>query len=459
MTKSQEARSWEVTVSDCGPLRSALTRAVGDGRLVDDPAQLTAYAVDGVVPGFLAIPADVAGVRAVMQVAASHGATVVPRGHGTKMRLGNPPRSADVLLCLQSLNRVVAYDVDNLTVIAQAGAVLEDLRKLVAGRHQMLPLDAPFPMDATVGGVVASNSSGPWRLGYGSARDLILGMRVVMPSGDLIHTGGATVKNVAGYDLDKLFIGSLGTLGAIVEVGFRLFPKPEATATLQAAFLSAEQALVVTGQLLQSQYLPVAVELLNPLALQLAGLGEKAFGLAIGLEGAPEAVQRQVEALTALCQSGGAPAWQVVTGQAEADLWSAVRGLPGLVAARSPAVASTKSAVPLSGVAAVCRAATAAASRRGLALVWDSRAGSGVVYAWFLGLAGDEPRQAAAIQELREAATAAGGTTVLGAGLPAVKRAVPVWGGLPADLAAMKAIKSALDPLGIMSPGRYVGGI
>ncbi len=440
-------------------LTTQLAEAVGTANLVTDPAQLAAYSVDGVTPRFVAGPTDVAGVQAVIRACAAQGASVIPRGHGSKMRLGNPPKSADVILSLAGLNRVVEYDVDNLTVIVQAGVVLEALQGQVMAHKQLLPLDPPFPSAATIGGVIAANASGPRRLAYGAARDLVLGMKVVIPNGDLISPGGKTVKNVAGYDLDKLFIGSLGTLGVVVEAAFRLLPLPEKRATLLAAFPSLEQATAMTTQLLKSQYLPTALEILNPRALEMSGLGQNTFALVIALEGVTEAVDRQVKELSALCQAGGSPAVEVVTDQAEANLWLAVRDLPRQIAAKSPGVVSCKASVVLSGVTATCQAATQSASRRGLTLALEARGGNGIIYAWFLGQEGDETRQAEAAQELRAATTAAGGSMILGAGPLAVKQAVGVWGSPGSDIAVMRAIKARLDPLAILNPGRYVGGI
>ena len=209
----------------------ALAAVVGPEHVTREDADTAACAVDGVVPRMVVSPGSVAEVQSVVRAAADQGATMVPRGSGSKMGLGCPPTSADVLLSLGRLNAVVEYDVANLTLVCQAGVRVETLQQKVFANRQLLPLDPPFTNQATVGGVVATNSSGPRRLAYGSARDLVLGMKVVSSTGDLLSAGGKTVKNVAGYDLDKLFIGSLGTLGIIVEVAFRLLPMPQQRAT------------------------------------------------------------------------------------------------------------------------------------------------------------------------------------------------------------------------------------
>lgn len=446
-------------MTDYDVLGAKLADAVGAAHVVAETQALGAFAVDGMVPRYAVFPTDVAGVQAVLHVASAEGASVSPRGHGTKMALGGLPTRLDIVLCLERLNQVVEYDVPNLTVIAQAGVVVDALQTTLAANRQFLPMDPPFPAEATIGGVVAANSSGPKRLAYGAARDLVLGMKVVMANGDLVSSGGKTVKNVAGYDLDKLFIGSLGTLCVIVEVAFRLLPAPEKRATLVAAFASLEQATRTVSDILKSQYLPTALEILNGKALELTGLGQNTYALMVALEGVSEAVDRQVRELSEVCRSAGASTVEAMSGQAEADLWLAVRDLPRRVAEMAREVVGARAGVVLSAVQETCAAAISSAGKRGLPLALDVRGGNGAIYAWFLGREGDEPRQIDAVQEFRTATAARGGFVVLELAPPAVKRAVSVWGPPGSDFPAMKAIKSRLDPQGILNPGRYVGGM
>jgi glycolate oxidase FAD binding subunit len=375
------------------------------------------------------------------------------------MGLGTTPKGIDIVLGLRRLNSVVEYDVPNLTVIAQAGVVLEDLQAQFASNQQFLPMDPAFPSAATVGGVIATNASGPRRYAYGAARDLVLGMKVVLANGDLIHPGGKTVKNVAGYDLDKLFIGSMGTLGVIVEVAFRLFPAPERRATIVAAFPTLDTAQAAVTAVLKSQLLPTALEILNAKALEVVGMGQGVYGLALPVEGAREAVERQLADLAGLCGDAGALATETITDQEERALWLAVRDLPGRIALASPDSAWAKCSVLIGGVHKVAQDAVAAAARLGLTVALDVRAGNGIVNAWFQGQQGDEARQAVALNELRAAAAAAGGTMILERAPVKVKQAVSVWGQPGTDFPAMKAIKSRLDPGNVLNPGRYAGGI
>ncbi|MDH7499661.1 MAG: FAD-binding oxidoreductase, partial [candidate division NC10 bacterium] len=190
--------------------------------------------------------------------------SVIPRGSGTKMGWGNPPRSADLVLDLSGLRGILEYNPENLTVTAECGLPLSGLQEALATKGQFLPLDPPHFLSASLGGIVACNAYGPRRLIYGTARDMVLGMRVALADGSLVNLGGRCVKNVSGYDLCKLFIGSLGTLGIIGEMTFKVYPLPEQEVIQVGAFGEAAQALGLAESLLHSALFPSALEVLDP---------------------------------------------------------------------------------------------------------------------------------------------------------------------------------------------------
>ena len=214
----------------------------------------------------------------------------------------------------------------------------------------------------------------------------------------------------------------------------------------------------MAGRLRESQYLPSALELLNPRALEACGLGRGTQGLLIALEGVTEVVERQKAEIAALCGHHGAPAVEVLEGEAESRAWRDIRNLALTVASRSPGVVVTKSSGSLSGLQGVCDVAREAAERRGLPLCLDVCAGSGIVHAWLEGQGGDESRQVEVVSEMRTAAVASGGSLVIESAPHLVKSAISVWGEHGCDFAAMKAVKAKLEPRGLMNPGRY-GGI
>ncbi|HEX2171477.1 MAG TPA: FAD-binding oxidoreductase, partial [Dehalococcoidia bacterium] len=189
-------------------------------------------AIDGVRPAIVCRPGSAAEVGEALAIAQGHSAAVAPTGGATKLGLGNPPRRLDILLALDALIGIVDYSPADLTVTCRAGTVWRDLQAHLAAHGQFVPIDPPFADRATVGGVLATNSYGPSRIGYGTARDHLIGVAVANPDGAVTRAGGKVVKNVAGYDLNKLYIGSLGTVGVIVEATWKLLPVPVASATL-----------------------------------------------------------------------------------------------------------------------------------------------------------------------------------------------------------------------------------
>ena len=226
---------------DLEGLQRQLSEIVGGEHVAAGPAA-AACVVDGVAPQLVVHPGTQEAVEAVVAACGSAGAAVAPWGGGTAMGLGNPPARLDVVICLDRLTRIVEFDAANLVVSAEAGVRLADLERVLAAKREFLPLD-PARMDRrTVGGVVATNASGPSRLLYGLARDLVLGMRVVLGTGERVRCGGKVIKNVSGYDMNKILIGSLGTLGLITEVTFKLLPMPATRATVAGVFADLAQA-------------------------------------------------------------------------------------------------------------------------------------------------------------------------------------------------------------------------
>src|ERR671911_2279760 len=219
-------------------------------------------AIDGVQPCFVAEPGSVEKTSELLRFAAEEGLAVSPRGGGTKSSLGNPPRGLDLVLSTARMNEVIEHVPGDQVVRVQAGIKLQDLQERLTGSDQMLGLD-PVEKDAgaTVGGVVAANSSGPRRHRYGTIRDLIIGITVVLSDGTVAKAGGKVVKNVAGYDLSKLFTGSLGTLGIIATANFRLHPTPEASRTVAVEVESLEAAAGAAQAIIHSQVEASAVEL------------------------------------------------------------------------------------------------------------------------------------------------------------------------------------------------------
>ncbi len=236
--------------------REAVASACQD---VSDPHEDGRDDVDGVRPGLVARPGDTEQVAEVLRAAAAHGLTVVPRGHGTKMTWGLPPTSADVLVDVSALDGVLDHAAGDLIVAARAGTRLADVQQTVGEAGQRLAIDETVP-GASIGGVLAANTSGPRRVATGTARDLLIGITVVRPDGVVAKAGGRVVKNVAGYDLGKLLIGSSGTLAVIVDATFRLHPVPPAHSWVTVPAVDPADAQRLVQSVLHAQAVPAAVE-------------------------------------------------------------------------------------------------------------------------------------------------------------------------------------------------------
>jgi glycolate oxidase FAD binding subunit len=365
-------------------------------------------AVQGVAASYVAAPASVAEASELLRTAAEHGLSVVPRGAGTKLHWGAPPERCDLVVETRRLGRLVEHAAGDLVVKAEAGLPLDELQEAVSGTRQQLALDALVP-GATVGGALATATAGPRRLLYGSARDLLIGVTVVRADGVVAHAGGKVVKNVAGYDLGKLFTGSRGTLGLIAEAAFRLHPLPQASAYVSATAADARQALELTRALLRSPLAPSAIEVDGPDPITVTVL----------LEGFADGVPQRAEAAAELIGgrvSGEPPGWwgRLPDGEVLAEVRAAPSALTALFQ-------------------------EAPAHVRG-------SAGRG---AWHVGLPAADAEQTLARLRRHGSAvvlSAPDGTTL------------DRWGPVPA-LSLMRRVKDQFDPEHRLSPGRFAGGI
>ena len=259
------------------------------------------YAVDGILPRFVVTPTSVEQVASVVALANQHGLSILARGGGSRMSVGGLPERIDIVIETNKLTRVLEHEAPDLTCHVEAGLTLAALQAQLAQKGQWLALDPPDAAQATIGGLLASNASGPKRLRYGSARDLVIGLHVVQANGELSRSGGQVVKNVAGYDLNKLYIGSLGTLGIIVDANFKLHPLPAAERTLLLTFTNATDAMRTTIALLGSLLTPSAIELIDSGAASdisdffSVNLPLNGYTLAINFEGGMVTIDRQLD--------------------------------------------------------------------------------------------------------------------------------------------------------------------
>lgn len=420
---------------------SPLVGLVPDVVWLEDPAVLACYAADGWTPRLGARPRTPEEVGRVLAAADRAGWAVVPWGGGTHVEVGNPRQAVDLALDLRGLGQVLEHDRENLTVTVQAGCTLATLQEAVREAGQWLPLDVPDPARCTVGGMLAANLSGPRRLRYGTARDLTLGLEAALVTGEVIHPGGKTVKNVAGYDLTRLFLGSWGTLGVITAATFRLWPLPAQTATLLGAFQEAGDAFAFFQALCGSRLFPAAVEVVDALPPALSPLGgQPAAVAAVLLEGRASAVARQVRDASALARQARAAEVAHLAGPEGDALWQhlACNGWEG------------------EGV--VLRVGVPPARLPDAWSLWDeaarrqARAGSGLLFVRVPEATADQ------VVSWRSRASDLGGYLVVERAPLALRQEVDVWGPLGAQERVVRALREAFDPRRTLNRGLLPDG-
>ena len=434
------------------------------GRETFAPAdELPNYAVGGHTPDTAVFPTSVEAVSEVLSFAATEGKAVTPWGGGTQMALGNLPARVDLVVGLGRLNRILFHEPADLVASVEAGISLEALQRELATQGQYLPLEAPLPSRATVGGILAANASGPSRLTFGTARDWLIGIKMVHSGGATTKAGGRVVKNVTGYDLNKLYTGSLGTLGVIVEATFKVAPLPADRRILVAACPSLTRAVEMAHDLLRQSSTPQALVVINAeIARRLPGLGPRGgteAAVLVLFAGRKVAVDRVEDDSARLMAQAGAKSVERLSREEGDVLWQGMTDLGWLEEGR-PQLALRLSSLP----SQVGDVLATACSLEGLPLAPGIVAdvGSGLVRLLSWAGAGEtlssEPVRYV-IEGLRERLRAYGGHVVVEMCPLEVKAGIDVWGDSVDGTRIMRRIKQELDPSGILNPGRYLGRI
>jgi glycolate oxidase FAD binding subunit len=426
-------------------------------RTISDLDELRNYAVDGLLPRFVVIPETVEQVSQAVALANQQGLTLFTRGGGSRLNLGGIPEQFDILLETTKLSRLLEHEAPDLTCHVEAGITLAALQAKLATKGQWLALDPPDAQQATIGGILASNASGPKRLRYGTARDMVIGLRVVQASGEVARSGGNVVKNVAGYDLNKLYIGSLGTLGIIVEANFKLQPIPADERTLILTFSNAEDALHTVLDLLGSLLTPTAIELIDSRAASdmtdFFGLTlpTNGYTLAINFEGNTSTIDRQVSEAQLVARKNDALLGDDLVGKAQDQFWNIVRDHTQGTVTCKVAVLVSKMASYLKTIEQVCQ-------NHELEAAVVAHAGNGILYIELR--PGDAThRLVEAIKELRLHAQEVRGSMVVERCPPDLKRRISVWGEPDQNFFLMQRIKQQFDSKGTFVKGRFVGGL
>ncbi|WP_448539916.1 FAD-binding oxidoreductase [Roseiflexus sp.] len=425
-------------------LIETLRTALPPDTVQDDDPTLETFSVQGVRPLCVVTPGNVEELQATLRIAAEHRAALAPWGGGTQQLIGAPPTRLDLVVRTTRLNRVLAHTPDDLTISVEAGMTFGALRTYLAQHGQMLALDPPLPDRATIGGLIATATDGPRRLGYGTLRDVLIGIAVVEVGGRLSRGGGMVVKNVSGFDMMKLYLGSFGTLAVIASANFKLLPQPRAAGTILCRFNDPKPAFAALDELDGTQLAPVAAEYLNRSAL--AAVGQSGVcALALMAEGLPQAVERQMNDMSAIMRRHGAQSVERLHGGEAEALWSAIADLPQTATLAADEAVVKLSVLPTDVASAIAQC-EASAARVGSSVAINARALSGVLYA-------------------RVRSVTAAALTTLTAELPGLQWVAttlpdtPRWGAPPQGLDVMRRIRDEFDPLHLLNPGRFVPGL
>jgi glycolate oxidase FAD binding subunit len=402
-------------------------------------------------------PESAAEICELVRRATAEGQALYPLGGRTMLDLGLPPTRPGYGVDLRSLNRVIDYPARDMTITVQAGITLAELQRVLAAEHQRLPVDVSAGGQATVGGALATNMSGPRRYGFGTLRDYVIGISTVNDEGHEVKAGGRVVKNVAGYDLCKLHVGALGTLGIITQVTLKVRPVPEVQ-VLVTLGCEPDALGPLLDQLHGSRTRPVCLDLLNgPAARILAretgvGLPDAPWVVVVVYEESNESVSWQVQQLIRELPAASIRGLEARAGVAADSLWRALAEFTG-----REARLSFKANLLPTGVAEFCESVVRVGAASEEFLV-HGQAGSGIVRGHLNGdLTLERVREM--LEGFNDRAQAAKGNVILPRCPPGWKHSLPVWGRPRNDLWLMRQVKEKLDPRRLFNPGRFVDGI
>ena len=410
----------------------------------------TSDAIDGIVPPVVVSPRSADELSRLLSLANKDGLAVAPRGGGTQLALGNRIGRLDVIADMSALNRVVQHNAADLTLVVEAGITLAALRAALAVEGQFLPLDAPLPERATIGGTLAAGASGPLKWQYGSARDLVIGMKVAQTDGRITQSGGNVVKNVSGYDMARLHVGGLGTLGIITEVSFKLTPMPRHETTLLAHFDSAAACLTAALGIFNSGVMPIALTAFNRRtaqhALSESGSGSE-YALAVRLGGRPRTLRRMENEAFFIIREQTANVDRLKDEAGE--LWARIADF-GHSDGEESIMSARIAVLPNRMVNAI----QTLSHRQEAAIV--AQPGYGMMNAhWF----DKDASLGESVLHARQYVHSIGGSLIVERAPLAAKDSLDVWDYTGESLEVMQSLKTQYDPNGILNPNRFTGGI
>jgi glycolate oxidase len=452
-------------------IKNEIRGIVGEEWFLDTPEDLITYSYDGFLPEFtpdaVIVPGNRDEIARVMKVANREQINIIPRGAGTNICGSSVARRGGIIIAFHRLNRILEIDPESRCVVVQPGVVNADIQKAVAAYGLMYPPDPASMFVSTIGGNVALNAGGPRGVKYGVTRDYLLGLEVVLPTGEVIRTGGKTLKNVSGYDLTRLMCGSEGTLGMFTEIILRLVPLSPAKATLQAIYSDLDDAATTVSAIIGAGIVPTTLELIDRTVLDVisnyggARFSDKAQALLlIEVDGEDVLVEAQGKRIEAFCRERGAFQVERASTPEEAEkLWQARRTAFGAVASLRPNCIVEDATVPVKMLPAIIRKIVEIAEKYDLQIGVLAHAGDGNLHPLFMTDLRDKEemeRVDKALVELVEAAIGMGGTLSGEHGIGIAKDRFMSMEFSQTSIDLMRGIKRVFDPNNILNPGSFL---
>ncbi len=441
----------------------------GDENVLTSPEELLCYSYDSTVlqhlPEVVVLPRTTEEVAATVALANRERMPILPRGAGTNLAGGTIPIKGGIVLSLTRMIDILEIDDVNMVAVVQPGVVTGKLQTAVAKQGLYYPPDPASLKATTIGGNVGMNAGGPHALKYGVTSDYVMGLEVVLPSGEVIRTGGKAIKNVTGYDLTQLFVGSEGTLGVITEITLRLIPQPETSGSVLAAFADLDDAATLVNRILHAGVTPAVIEIMDQMTIHTvddylkSGLPREAAALLlIQVDGVQAAVEQELGMVAQLCRDNKATMVDVAgTPQEETALWKARQSIsPSLTRVR-PNKLGEDISVPREAIPEVVRRIQEISCQRNLPIVIFGHISDGNLHPNILfdqADAEEMERVEAASGDIFEVATAVGGTLSGEHGIGLLKQKYLSLDLPEGTVEVMRTIKKALDPLNIMNPGK-----
>lgn len=436
-------------MSSSGSIDIELKRIVGkDGILPEKCASL--YTYDGITPEFVVVPSSVQEMQDVMVYASKHNLSVMPTGSGSKLGIGNLGEKTDFILSTTGLNKVVEYEPADLTVTVEAGIRLGNLQRELAQHRQFLPIDPPYSDRCTIGGIISSNSSGPLRHQHGTARNLVLGMKVLRPDGTVVKSGGKVVKNVAGYDTNKLYIGAFGTLGIITESTLKLAPLPTQQAILAVQFQKIQDAAISGLNIVRSQILPSFVILCTNFTY--IDLDNSKPTVIMGFGGEEETISWQTNSAQTLMKQNGAISVNLIDRESQKSIRHAIQEFPAVDNTSNTVLVKVN--LKRTDVAEFVETAQEVTENMIVLL------GNGVLYLKISVNTNDDIRSLVkTLTQLRQNVKDVKGNFIIESAPHELKRQMDVWGSIEGTHNLMKQVKTTFDAGNNLNPGRFVSSI